>query len=316
MKKLIDDIINCPPVWTIRILAASILSLFSIYTAFFGVFPDMIQRSFHIGIILFLVYLMPLQNMSLEALFKSFKTYIFMILALLSLLVMFYQIIFFDAINDRYGELTNYEFYIGLAATFFLLDATRRTIGWPIAILAIAFLFYALLGDYFPGEAGHRGYSLQRVMSHLYLGGSGIFGTPLGVTATFVILIVLFGAVLENSGAGKVLMDIANALTGKSRGGPAKAAVVGSSLMGMISGTAVANVLTTGTISIPLMKRTGYRPETAGAIEAVASTGGQLMPPVMGAAAFLMSDMTGISYYEIARAALLPAILYLSLIHI
>ena len=315
MKKLIDDIINCPPVWTIRILAASILSLFSIYTAFFGVFPDMIQRSFHIGIILFLVYLMPLQNMSLEALFKSFKTYIFMILALLSLLVMFYQIIFFDAINDRYGELTNYEFYIGLAATFFLLDATRRTIGWPIAILAIAFLFYALLGNYFPGEAGHRGYSLHRVMSHLYLGGSGIFGTPLGVTATFVILIVLFGAVLENSGAGKVLMDIANALTGKSRGGPAKAAVVGSSLMGMISGTAVANVLTTGTISIPLMKRTGYRPETAGAIEAVASTGGQLMPPVMGAAAFLMSDMTGISYYEIARAALLPAIL-LSLIHI
>ena len=154
-------------------------------------------------------------------------------------------------------------------------------------------------------------------MSHLYLGGSGIFGTPLGVTATFVILIVLFGAVLENSGAGKVLMDIANSLTGKSRGGPAKAAVVGSSLMGMISGTAVANVLTTGTISIPLMKRTGYRPETAGAIEAVASTGGQLMPPVMGAAAFLMSDMTGISYYEIARAALLPAVLYyLSLIHI
>ena len=144
MKKIIDDIINRPPVWTIRILAASILSLFSIYTAFFGVFPDMIQRSFHIGIILFLVYLMPLQNMSLEALFKSFKTYIFMILALLSLLVMFYQIIFFDAINDRYGELTNYEFYIGLAATFFLLDATRRTIGWPIAILAIEFLFYAL----------------------------------------------------------------------------------------------------------------------------------------------------------------------------
>ena len=193
---------------------------------------------------------------------------------------------------------------------FFLLDATRRTIGWPIAILAIAFLFYALLGNYFPGEAGHRGYSLQRVMSHLYLGGSGIFGTPLGVTATFVILIVLFGAVLENSGAGKVLMDIANALTGKSRGGPAKAAVVGSSLMGMISGTAVANVLTTGTISIPLMKRTGYRPETAGAIEAVASTGGQLMPPVMGVAAFILSAMTVVPYREVIIAAALPAIAY------
>ena len=137
----------------------------------------------------------------------TLKAYFFIILSLLSLLVMLYQIIFFDAINDRWGELTNYEFYLGLAATFFLLDATRRTIGWPIAILAISFLLYALLGNYFPGEAGHRGYSVNRVMSHLYLGGSGIFGTPLGVTATFVILIVLFGAVLENSGAGKVLMD-------------------------------------------------------------------------------------------------------------
>ena len=310
MRNLVDNLLNCPPIWVIRIMAATILSLFSIYTAFWGVFPDMIQRSFHIGIILFLVYLAPLEKLSLNDILKSLKAYCFIILSLLSLLVMFYHIIFFDAINDRWGELTNYEFYLGLAATFFLLDATRRTIGWPIAILAISFLLYALLGNYLPGEAGHRGYSLNRVMSHLYLGGSGIFGTPLGVTATFVILIVLFGAVLENSGAGKVLMDIANSLTGKSRGGPAKAAVVGSSLMGMISGTAVANVLTTGTISIPLMKRTGYRSETAGAIEAVASTGGQLMPPVMGAAAFLMSDMTGISYYEIARAALLPAILY------
>ena len=320
MMNLLDKFLACPPIWIIRIIAASILSLFSIYTAFFGVFPDMIQRSFHIGIILFLVYLFPLQNLSYNDLFRSLKAYFFIILSLLSLLVMVYQIIFFDAINDRYGELTNYEFYLGLAATFFLLDATRRTIGWSISILAIIFLLYALLGSYLPGEAGHRGYSLHRIMSHLYLGGSGIFGTPLGVTATFVILIVLFGAVLENSGAGKVLMDIANSLTGKSRGGPAKAAVVGSSLMGMISGTAVANVLTTGTISIPLMKRTGYRPETAGAIEAVASTGGQLMPPVMGAAAFLMSDMTGISYYEIARAALLPAVLYyivlFSVVHI
>ena len=310
MKNISKSITGYPPIWVIRIFAASVLSLFSIYTAFWGVFPDMIQRSFHIGIILFLVYLSPIEKLTFAKLGKSFKSYLLVIVAVSSLLVMFYQIIFFDAINDRYGDLTNLEFYLGLAATCFLLDATRRTIGWPITILAIIFLFYALLGNFLPGEAGHRGYSLTRVMSHLYLGGSGIFGTPLGVTATFVILIVLFGAVLESSGAGKVLMDIANSLTGRSRGGPAKAAVVGSSLMGMISGTAVANVLTTGTISIPLMKRTGYRPETAGAIEAVASTGGQLMPPVMGAAAFLMSDMTGIGYFEIAKAALLPAILY------
>lgn len=310
MKSFVDDILNCPPIWLVRISAAILLSAFSIYTAFWGVFPDMIQRSFHIGMILFLVYLYPLEKMSFRELVKSARGYIFICVAILSLMVMVYQIIFFDAINDRYGDLTYFEFYLGLVAIFLLLDATRRTIGWPITILALVFLGYALLGNFLPGEAGHRGYSLTRVISHLYLGGSGIFGTPLGVTATFVILIVLFGAVLESSGAGKVLMDIANALTGRSRGGPAKAAVVGSSLMGMISGTAVANVLTTGTISIPLMKRTGYRSETAGAIEAVASTGGQLMPPVMGAAAFLMSDMTGISYFEIAKAALLPAILY------
>jgi len=151
MKELVDNFLNCPPIWVIRIIAATILSLFSIYTAFWGVFPDMIQRSFHIGIILFLVYLAPLQNLSLNDLLKSLKTYVFIILSLLSLLVMFYQIIFFDAINDRWGELTNYEFYLGLAATFFLLDATRRTIGWPIAILAITFLLYALLGNYLPG---------------------------------------------------------------------------------------------------------------------------------------------------------------------
>ena len=123
---------------------------------------------------MFLVYLSPLQKMSMTDLLKSLKTYLFIMLALLSLLVMFYHIIFFDAINDRWGELTSYEFYLGLAATFFLLDATRRTIGWPIAILAITFLLYALFGNYLPGEAGHRGYSLFRIMSHLYLGGSGI----------------------------------------------------------------------------------------------------------------------------------------------
>ena len=235
MKSFVDNILNCPPIFLVRICAAILLSAFSIYTAFWGVFPDMIQRSFHIGMILFLVYLYPLEKMSFGELVNSLRGYIFIFVAILSLMVMIYQIIFYDAINDRYGELTYYEFYLGLAAIIFLLDATRRTIGWPITILAIVFLSYALLGNFLPGEAGHRGYSLNRVVSHLYLGGSGIFGTPLGVTATFVILIVLFGAVLESSGAGKVLMDIANALTGKSRGGPAKASVVGSSLMGMIS---------------------------------------------------------------------------------
>jgi TRAP-type uncharacterized transport system fused permease subunit len=160
MRTFVDTILNCPPIWLVRIFAATLLSGFSIYTAFWGVFPDMIQRSFHIGMILFLVYLAPLEKMSLSELVKSIKGYLFIAVAILSLLVMIYQIIFFDAINDRYGDLTYYEFYLGLAATFFLLDATRRTIGWPITILAIIFLSYAVLGNFLPGEAGHRGYSL------------------------------------------------------------------------------------------------------------------------------------------------------------
>ncbi|MGI9380403.1 MAG: TRAP transporter permease [Methyloligellaceae bacterium] len=294
----------------IRVGLAIILAGFSLYTAFFGVMPDMIQRSFHLGLILGLVFFGSISSPRELVNQGSFFTVLAIALTIIGMGVMFYHIVYFSDVNDRFGELTELEFYLGLVATLIVLEATRRSIGWPIVILAIIFLLYAYYGSYMPGLAAHRGYSVERIISQLYLGGSGIFGTPLGVSATFVILIVLFGAVLERSGAGKVLMDVATALTGRSRGGPAKASVVGSSLMGMISGTAVANVLTTGTISIPLMKRNGYRSEVSGAVEAVASTGGQLMPPVMGAAAFLMADLTGISYFEIARAAILPAVVY------
>ena len=294
----------------LRLSAAVLLAGFSLYTALYGVMSDMIQRSVHLGLVLLLIFLGALTASSLHRAGSRLEAVVAILLAIGGVAVMFYHVVFFDEIADRYGELTNIEFYLGCAATLILLEGTRRVIGWPIVILAVLFLLYAYFGYLLPGEAGHRGYDVERIISQLYLGGGGIFGTPLGVSATFVILIVLFGAVLENSGAGKVMMDIATSLTGRSRGGPAKAAVVGSSLMGMISGTAVANVLTTGTISIPLMQRAGYRPAVAGAIEAVASTGGQLMPPVMGAAAFLMADLTGISYFEIAQAAILPALLY------
>ncbi len=294
----------------LRVVAAVLLTGFSLYTALFGVMSDMIQRSVHLGLVLLIVFLGALVPSSLSLAQSALAKTTTSVLAVAGLVVMFYHVVYFDQIADRYGDLTQLEFYLGIATVLIVLEATRRSIGLPIVILAVVFLLYAYFGGNLPGIAGHRGYNAERIISQLYLGGGGIFGTPLGVSATFVILIVLFGAVLETSGAGKVLMDIATALTGRSRGGPAKAAVVGSSLMGMISGTAVANVLTTGTISIPLMKRAGYRPEAAGAIEAVASTGGQLMPPVMGAAAFLMADLTGISYFEIARAAILPAVLF------
>ncbi|MEZ5740372.1 MAG: TRAP transporter fused permease subunit [Burkholderiaceae bacterium] len=288
-------------------LVAVMIALFSLYGAYFGVFSDMVQRPAHLGLVLMLVYgfgVFAAGRQSRGA--RAWSA----VLLVVSVLVMGYHIVFLDEVANRYGDLTTLEWYLGIAAILVLLEATRRSIGLPIVLLALAFLAYAYFGNLLPGAAGHRGYSIERILSQLYLGGGGIFGTPLGVSATFVVLIVLFGAVLEQSGASKTLMDIATGLTGRMRGGPAKAAVVGSSLMGMISGTAVANVLTTGTISIPLMRRNGYSARAAGAVEAVASTGGQLMPPVMGAAAFLMADITSIPYFDIAAAALLPALIY------
>ena len=286
-------------------LVAVLLISFSLYTAAFGVFPDVIQRGMHLALAIILVYLgIITSNRTL------LSTLLLIILAIFGASTALYQTMFYDDVVNRYGAMTNPEIWIAAVSVVILLDATRRTIGWSMVVLALIFLAYAFWGNYLWGDIAHRGYGLKRVLSQVYLGADGIFGTPLGVSSTFVVLIVILGALLESTGASKVLMDIAVSLTGRSRGGPAKAAVVGSSLMGMISGTAVANVLTTGTISIPLMKRGGYKPRVAAAIEAVASTGGQLMPPIMGAAAFIMADIVETPYTDIAKAAIIPAILF------
>ena len=299
--------------WAIGIVSALLVSL-TLYTAYFGVFPDGLQRSAHLLLAMALVYIGALRalvsadgssglNRTLQ------KLWILLVLAG-GVVTTGHHMVNFDAINDRWGEITNYEIVFAVVLIVTLFDACRRTIGWPIVILAAIFIAYGLFGAYLPDGLAHRGYSLKRITAQLYLGGGGIFGTPLGVSATFVTGVVVLGALLEKTGAGQVLMDFATGLTGRMRGGPAKAAVVGSSLMGMISGTAVANVLTTGPISIPLMRKSGYRKEAAGAIEAVASTGGQLMPPVMGAAAFIMAEFTATSYLTIAKAAFLPAVIF------
>lgn len=299
--------------WIISIVSVLLVAL-TLYTAYFGVFPDGLQRSGHLLLVMALVYVGALRasaetddTSGLAATFQ--RLWIFVVLTA-GVIATGHHIINFDAINDRWGEITEVEIVLAVILVIALFDACRRTIGWPIVILAALFLAYGLLGAYLPDGLAHRGYSLKRVTAQLYLGGGGIFGTPLGVSATFVTGVVVLGALLEKTGAGQVLMDFATGLTGRMRGGPAKAAVVGSSLMGMISGTAVANVLTTGPISIPLMRKSGYRKEAAGAIEAVASTGGQLMPPVMGAAAFIMAEFTETSYLTIAKAAFLPAVIF------
>jgi TRAP transporter 4TM/12TM fusion protein len=214
---------------------------------------------------------------------------------------------------------------VGIVTTLIVLEAARRAVGLGMTIIGAVFLLYAFAGnrgelpflaDWMPGILNHRGYSLERVASQMTLGAEGIFGIPLGVAATFIFVFVLFGAFLEVTGAGKFFIDLAYAATGRQRGGPAKAAVIASAGMGSISGSAIANVVTTGAFTIPLMKRLGYRPAQAGGIEAAASTGGQIMPPLMGAGAFLMSEFTRVPYVDIVLVSIFPAILYFGIVYL
>ena len=206
--------------------------------------------------------------------------------------------------------LSTVEIIVGVALTLLVLEASRRCTGNFLAITALVFLIYAKIGPYLPGILRHKGYSWHRVLSTLSFAETGIFGNALNISSTFVVLFVLFGAFLNASNGGRLFIDISYSLTGSSRGGPAKTAVLSSLLMGTISGSPVANVVTTGTFTIPLMKTAGYTSEEACAIEAVASTGGQIMPPVMGAAAFLVAEYIGIKYGELCIAAFIPAMLY------
>ncbi len=204
---------------------------------------------------------------------------------------------------------TAMDYVIAALGVIFVLEATRRAVNPAMIIVALIFIIYAKFGADLP-FISHPPYTWKEIIEHLYLTKEGIFGTPLAVSASFVVLFIIFGAFLEKSGAGKFFIDLAIALTGKATGGPAKAAVVASALMGTVSGSSVANTVTTGTFTIPLMRRVGYKPEFAGAVEPAASTGGQIMPPIMGAAAFIMSEFVGIPYSRIALAAVIPALLY------
>jgi TRAP transporter 4TM/12TM fusion protein len=221
-----------------------------------------------------------------------------------------------DAIVGRAGLPSSLDVAAGVAATVTLLEASRRALGWPIALIGLLSVVYGYVGPFLPGVLRHGGYGTGRLMGQLYLGQEGIYGIPLGVAASFVFIFILFGALLEVTGAGRFFMDLAYALTGRQSGGPAKAAVVASAALGSVSGSAIANVVTSGAFTIPLMKRVGYRPEEAGGIEAAASTGGQVLPPIMGAGAFLMAEYTGLPYLEIVRAGLVPALLYLGTVFV
>ncbi|EGU41704.1 TRAP-type uncharacterized transport system fused permease component [Vibrio ichthyoenteri ATCC 700023] len=228
-----------------------------------------------------------------------------------------YIYIFYAQLADRSGAPTSPDIIISVVGMLLLLEATRRALGPPLMVVAAVFLLYTFAGPHMPDVIAHKGASLNKAMSHLWLTTEGVFGVALGVSTSFVFLFVLFGAMLERAGAGAYFIKVAFSLLGHMRGGPAKAAVVASGLSGLVSGSSIANVVTTGTFTIPLMKRVGFPGTKAGAVEVAASTNGQLTPPIMGAAAFLMVEYVGISYVEVIKAALLPALIsYIALIYI
>jgi TRAP transporter 4TM/12TM fusion protein len=234
-------------------------------------------------------------------------------LAALSLACLAYMFVYYEYIVNRFPTahpLAPMDKLVGVVAIALVLEATRRTIGASLPIVALCFIVYGLAGPWLPGALGHRGLTFDITIDQTYFTTEGIFGVPLGVAATYVILFIIFGAFLEKSGAGQFFMNFANAIAGGARGGPGKVSVVSSSLFGTISGSAVANVMVDGWLTIPMMKRTGFKPEAAAAIEAVASTGGQIMPPIMGAAAFVMAEFLGASYSQVMIAAAIPALFY------
>ena len=233
-----------------------------------------------------------------------------LVCSIVAIITGLYVAVFYKTIATDIGMIQTERVILGTAAVFLTLEASRRTVGLPFAVIVIFFLAYALFSPFMPGIFRTKGVTYDTCATYLYLDPQGILGTPLEVATTIVLVFILFGQTITRVGVSKLFNDVAFSLMGRYRGGPAKVAVLASSLFGMISGSAVANVVTTGVFTIPLMKKAGYKPHFAGAVEAVASTGGQIMPPIMGAAAFLMATFLGIPYGKVALAAMIPAILY------
>lgn len=280
----------------------------------FAILNDTQARSIHLSFAVFLAFT------AYPALKHSSRDHIPLVdwvLALAGSFASAYIYLFYASLAGRSGAPTTPDIVIAVTGMILLLEATRRALGPPLMVVAGLFLLYTFAGPYMPDVIAHKGASVQKAMSHLWLTTEGVFGVALGVSTSFVFLFVLFGAMLDRAGAGAYFIKVAFSLLGHMRGGPAKAAVVASGLSGLVSGSSIANVVTTGTFTIPLMKRVGFPGTKAGAVEVAASTNGQLTPPIMGAAAFLMVEYVGISYVEVIRAAILPALIsYIALLYI
>ncbi|WP_366248371.1 TRAP transporter permease [Terribacillus aidingensis] len=282
-------------------------SLYQLYTATYGNVPTQIHRSVHLGFGLVLIYLLfPAKRKSKD---KRIAWYDYL-LAALGFYVGAYWPVMYDNIIAQGGQMTTLDFVTGGIAVLLVLEATRRTVGLPIIIIAILFMAYAYWGRQLPDFIVHPGVDIDTLVNSLFFTTEGMLGTPIGVSATYIFLFLLFGAFLVKTGVGQYFNDLALLVAGRRIGGPAKVAIFSSALQGTVSGSSVANVVTSGSFTIPMMKRLGYSKNFAGAVEASSSTGGQIMPPVMGAAAFLMVEFIGVSYWTIAKAAIIPAILY------
>ncbi|MGB5065094.1 MAG: TRAP transporter permease, partial [Candidatus Competibacter sp.] len=280
----------------------------------FGVFNDTETRSIHLAFAVFLAFL------GYPALKRSPRHYIPLqdwIMGLVGAFCAGYLFLFYNSLSQRPGAPITQDVIVACVGMVLLLEATRRALGPPLMVMAMLFLGYTFAGPYMPSIIAHKGASLNAVVNHQWITTEGVFGIALGVSTSFVFLFVLFGAMLDKAGAGNYFIKVAFSMLGHMRGGPAKAAVVASGLTGLISGSSIANVVTTGTFTIPMMKRVGFSAEKAGAVEVASSVNGQIMPPVMGAAAFLMVEYVGISYLEVIKHAFVPAIIsYIALVYI
>ncbi|MBD3894504.1 TRAP transporter fused permease subunit [Halomonas sp. ML-15] len=289
-------------------LLSTTMVMFHLYTGAFGSFPDLIQRSLHVGGTLILAFC--LYDMRRGSARDTPLGLLDAIFILSTVVVIGHLILSYDRIMGFTFRMTQLDFAFAIIATLLVLEGCRRVIGWTIPALGIAGLTYALAGPNLPGPLAHGGLDPRFAAEVLYISTRGLFGMVTGISATVIAMFVIFGAVLLRTGGGQTFMDLAMVIGGRTTGGGAKVATISSAMFGSVSGSAAANVATTGAFTIPLMKKLGYRPTFAGAVESVASTGGQIMPPIMGAGAFIMAELIGISYLTIMVAAIIPAVLY------
>ena len=296
-------------------IIAVIMSLISLYTAAFGTFPTYIQRAIHLIFILVLTFLLYSFKRNIKDQVKIFDV----ILIIFSLLSLGWILINHQRFITRFAyvdPLHLFDYIFCIVLILVILEANRRTMGWPLVTTTTVAIIYNFFGHYIPGYFSAPKCTLEYFTNHIYMSTEGILGNVVGLSSTYIIMFVIFGAFVDFAGMGKLFIDLSNALTGRQPGGPAKTAVIASGMFGSISGSGVANVVTTGVFTIPAMKKAGYSPEEAGAVETVASCGGQLLPPVMGSAIFLMVSFVGISYLEIVKVSIIPGLMYFSLVYL